>query len=264
MRIWDINPGYLNRQSLLGEHRELHGIISIIANGKYGYSRHPETIRWIGHDWALAKRHKQLACEMALRKFTDKSPVISCENDGTWPTTYIDEPDRQFQLLKEKYIYKEKGRISLPKNEQQLWSQHKYSVLARDPNIYKDIGRHVSVIKGDFPELALLLVELLRCPPTEGGIRNAIQHMWGYVADIPGSKNFEIHSCSLHRLLMETQKMAIVTNEPYITGSTALSELMSWLPDIVPVNTKLGVTQLKIENLSHSAPSEAESQNPST
>jgi len=23
MRVWDINPGYLNRQSLLGEHREL-------------------------------------------------------------------------------------------------------------------------------------------------------------------------------------------------------------------------------------------------
>jgi len=26
MRIWDIDPGFLNAQSLLGEHRELHGI----------------------------------------------------------------------------------------------------------------------------------------------------------------------------------------------------------------------------------------------
>jgi len=34
MRIWDIHPGYLNRQSLLGEHRELHGIFSIITNKK--------------------------------------------------------------------------------------------------------------------------------------------------------------------------------------------------------------------------------------
>jgi len=31
MRLWDINPGYLNRQSLLGEHRELHGIVSILV-----------------------------------------------------------------------------------------------------------------------------------------------------------------------------------------------------------------------------------------
>ena len=30
MRIWDVNPGYLNRQSLLGEHRELHGIYIIL------------------------------------------------------------------------------------------------------------------------------------------------------------------------------------------------------------------------------------------
>ena len=53
MRIWDINPGYLNRQSLLGEHRELHGIVSIILNIKKGYSKHPETIRWVGYGWSL-------------------------------------------------------------------------------------------------------------------------------------------------------------------------------------------------------------------
>ncbi|MGB0468223.1 MAG: pyrimidine dimer DNA glycosylase/endonuclease V [Pontibacterium sp.] len=34
MRIWDIDPGYLNRQSLLGKHRELHGMVSIIAHNK--------------------------------------------------------------------------------------------------------------------------------------------------------------------------------------------------------------------------------------
>ncbi|MDX8387130.1 MAG: pyrimidine dimer DNA glycosylase/endonuclease V [Ghiorsea sp.] len=29
MRIWDIHPGYLARQQLLGEHRELHGLFNI-------------------------------------------------------------------------------------------------------------------------------------------------------------------------------------------------------------------------------------------
>ena len=39
MRVWDLAAGYLNRQSLLGEHRELHGIYSIITENKAGYAR---------------------------------------------------------------------------------------------------------------------------------------------------------------------------------------------------------------------------------
>src|SRR5512144_1036602 len=84
MRIWDINPGYLNRQSLLGEHRELHGIVSIIVNGKKGHSKHPETVRWISHGWALKMRHQLLASEMSLRNFTDRTPVVICTNKGVW------------------------------------------------------------------------------------------------------------------------------------------------------------------------------------
>ena len=44
MRIWDVPAGYLNRQSLLGEHREL-GIYSILTNGGQA-GRHPEIPRW--------------------------------------------------------------------------------------------------------------------------------------------------------------------------------------------------------------------------
>lgn len=36
MRIWDISPAYLNRQSLLGEHRELHGLYNILSESKKG------------------------------------------------------------------------------------------------------------------------------------------------------------------------------------------------------------------------------------
>ena len=183
MRIWDINPGYLNRQSLLGEHRELHGIVSIIVNKKKGYSRHPETLRWIGYGWALKMRHKMLSCEMALRGYTDRTPVKTYSNKGKWPEIYIDNPDCQFKLLKEKYTGKEQGRIPLPKKPQQLWSQHKYSVLARNQNLYKRIGPDVSKNAMDFASLALLLTEELRQQPSEGGIKNAVQHMWGYVSD---------------------------------------------------------------------------------
>jgi hypothetical protein len=233
MRVWDINPGYLNRQSLLGEHRELHGIVSIIVNRKKGYANHPETVRWVGYGWALRQRHQLLAAEMSLRGFNDKSPVVTRSNKGRWPEVYIDEPFQQFQILKSKYINKEQGRIPLPGSAQQLWSHHKYSVLARDANLYRTLGRDVSVMRPhyDYSELAKVLTEQLRKPPPIGGLRNTLQHMWGYVSDCPSGIKGDVESWSLSRLLEEIQQRALTCKNPYLTCSTALSELRLWIPN---------------------------------
>ena len=233
MRIWDISPGYLNRQSLLGEHRELHGIVSIIVNKKKGYSNHPETVRWVGYGWALKQRHRQLAAEISLRGFAEKSPVATRTSIGVWPERYIDEPYRQFQILDIKYLDKEQGRIPLPKNVQELWSHHKYSVLARDASLYKKIGRAVSK-KGachDFSEYAKVVTEQLRKPPPIGGLKNALQHMWGHVSDYPSDTNDKVESWSLSRLLDEIQKRTLEGEARYLATSTALSELGVWLPN---------------------------------
>lgn len=230
MRIWDVHPGYLNRQSLLGEHRELHGLVSILVNGKKGYSKHPETLRWVGHGWAIKQRHKELVCEMSLRGYQDKTPVNTRSNKGIWPSVYIDEPHVQFKLLKEKYKNKEEGRIPLPKNEQELWSHHKYSVLARDQAKYKAIGHEVSRKEISFEQLSRELVETLRLQPRVGGIRNALQHMWGYVSEVPNENHAgNVESWSLTKLLAITQENTKISNDPYITHSTALSDLMVWL-----------------------------------
>ncbi|MDH5573806.1 MAG: pyrimidine dimer DNA glycosylase/endonuclease V, partial [Gammaproteobacteria bacterium] len=109
-----MNPGYLNRQSLLGEHRELHGIVAIISHNKKGYSRHPETLRWVGYGWALKQRHHLLVAEMNLRGYVDRSPVLLRAKPQCWPDIYIDEPARQLTILKEKYKTLEQGRIPLP------------------------------------------------------------------------------------------------------------------------------------------------------
>lgn len=69
MRIWDINPKELCRQHLLGEHRELHAIWSVLINGKKGYRNHPETQRWVGRQKALYVRHEQLVKEMKKRGY---------------------------------------------------------------------------------------------------------------------------------------------------------------------------------------------------
>lgn len=234
MRIWDVQPGYLNRQSLLGEHRELHGLVSILINGKQGYSRHPETLRWVDRGWALRQRHRLLAAEMALRGYRDQSPVeLATPSVGDWPATFIDPPARQFELLQEKYRDKEDGRIPLPRSAQQLWAQHKYSVMARDVALYQTLGKDVAQSRpaGEFSMLALQLVETLRRAPSTGGIRNALQHMWGYVSNEAGANSASVGAWSLERLLQEVQQRSRERQERYLLASTALSELAAWMPE---------------------------------
>jgi uncharacterized protein YbgA (DUF1722 family) len=230
VRIWDINPGYLNRQSLLGEHRELHAIVSIIKNNKKGYSRHPETLRWMEFGWALHQRHRLLAAEMNLRGYVDRTPVLLKTRFQKWPEIFVDPPATQFSILAEKYKNKEPGRIPLPKNAQELWAQHKYSVMARDASEYKRIGRWVASrktvnrISDIYPEL----MSLLRCPPSEGNLRNAVQHMWGYVSSFSSLAGEKIESKTTKSLLNEIQHLVFLHDVVYLKESTALDELIAW------------------------------------
>jgi len=77
MRVWDIPVRQLCRKHLLGEHRELHGLWNILTKhkGKGGYSRHPETLRWVGKSRALYNRHEALVVEMLRRGYKHLSPL---------------------------------------------------------------------------------------------------------------------------------------------------------------------------------------------
>lgn len=231
MRIWDINPGYLNRQSLLGEHRELHGIVSIIRNNKKGYSKHPETLRWVGYGWALKQRHKLLVAEMNLRGYVDRSPVLLRANANKWPEYFIDTPASQLSILSKKYMGIEPGRIPLPKNAQEIWAQHKYSVMARDISSYKSIGKWVTTTNGSraIDDVSLELTALLQLPPDQKLIHNALLHMWGYVSKYTANPNKTIESLSEKKLLHKTQQLALSNNVRYLVESTAISELCAWI-----------------------------------
>lgn len=233
MRVWDVHPAYLNDQNLLGEHRELHAIVAVIEGGKRGYANHPETLRWRGHGWALQMRHAMLVTEMALRGFTDRSPLVSGGKRGTWPPTFIDPPARQFELLRQKYSSRSPGRIPLPDDPHQLWANHKYSCLARDPSRCREIGRGVAEGRLDFSALAQTVTDLLRTPPTSGGVRNAALHMWGHVGSRDVTAHHEINTMPLDRLLRAIQARAQEdASETYVSRSTALSELLAWLPEL--------------------------------
>jgi len=103
MRIWDIPTGKLCRQHLLGEHRELHAIWSILTEGKRGYANHPETRRWRGRLKALFMRHDALVAEMTRRGFQHHSPLPKglATGDGV-QREYVDSCDEQIRILRDK------------------------------------------------------------------------------------------------------------------------------------------------------------------
>jgi hypothetical protein len=103
MRIWDLAPRRLCRAHLLGEHRELHAIWTVLTQGKKGYSRHPETLRWKGKLRALFLRHDAQVTEMKRRQYQHHSPLdYRLATGRAVQNAWIDSPRRQRALLKAK------------------------------------------------------------------------------------------------------------------------------------------------------------------
>lgn len=227
VRIWDVAPGYLNRQSLLGEHRELHGLANILIYGKRGYARHPETLRWLGCLSGLARRHAQLVAEMRLRGYTHLSPLDRQTGRLRWPDTFVTPVHDQYALLGEKYRAREPGRIPLPRNAQALWAQHKYSVMARDVSAYQSIGRAVARMRrgAAVPAIAEDLALFLRTTPSPGGLTNALEHMWGHISKQASDEERRAARRSAGGMLSVTCALAMRLQVDYLVQSTALGEL---------------------------------------
>lgn len=103
MRIWDLHPRILCRQHLLGEHRELHAIWSVLSGNSFGYRNHPETKRWSGKLLALKKRHTLLVNEMKSRGYKHRSPLSDPPVDSIGEqTVYLHTPEQQMEILESK------------------------------------------------------------------------------------------------------------------------------------------------------------------
>lgn len=104
MRIWDLSPAKLCSPHLLGEHRELHAIWSILTQDKKGYSSHPETIRWKGKLKALYFRHEELVKEMNERGFNHQSPLNPKFASGkSKQNVFVDSITVQIKNLQKKH-----------------------------------------------------------------------------------------------------------------------------------------------------------------
>lgn len=103
MRIWDLPPSVLCRKHLLGEHRELHAIWTVLTQNKKGYAKHPETLRWVGKLKALAKRHESLVDEMKKRDYKHNSNLdMSLATGSAIQKKFIHTIEEQKEIIKNK------------------------------------------------------------------------------------------------------------------------------------------------------------------
>lgn len=105
MRVWDIHPKHLCTKHLLAEHRELHGLWNILTKHKMkgGYSKHPETLRWVGKEKALYQRHQDLVKEFERRGYNHKTPLDKTLATGKGgQNIFINTISEQKEILKKK------------------------------------------------------------------------------------------------------------------------------------------------------------------
>lgn len=235
MRVWDIHPGYLSRQSLLGQHAEIHAIYSIITGGKKGYASHPETMRWKGRLHSLARSHALSVKEMTLRAMGHHSPIPEGDfADSIVNKTYVDKPAEQFAILKEKYrALGVSGRIPLPCRGSEFWSHHKYAVMARGYRYYKEIQSYMGQ-KRDMPmeresELMQKVLCLLEEPFAVKELPNLMEHLWGYVKNDAEPEERELFREYLAEnplsLLAYLYGLAVKYRQPYLLQSTVFADL---------------------------------------
>ncbi|GEK46973.1 hypothetical protein HPA02_12560 [Bisbaumannia pacifica] len=205
VEAWDLSPAYLNRRELLWAWH---------ARGTTPGGR----ARLAAELWGRGER-------VALLPSGPVAPEEACL-----------DPQRiaeQLAWLAAARRWRTPGRLPPPLQAQRLWRQHKYSVMARSPRRYRQIGREVAALpRGVLPTaLALELSEWLLTAPTPGGLRNAVQHLWGYVAEVAPPARGEVDGWTSARLLRETRDRALHSRQPYLLESTALGELAAWLPE---------------------------------
>ena len=236
MRVWDIHPGYLSRQSLLGQHAEIHAIYNIIKENKKGYSFHPETLRWKGRLARLKYRHDLTVMEMGLRSLGHRSPMNeekTCPNLSGF--VYIDQPAEQFAILEKKYASLPlAGRIPLAGRGSDFFSHHKYSIMVRGLKRYNEILSFLGE-KEDLPisqegDLIQRVLAILEAPVDKLVLPELTNRLWSYVKNQADSdeQNFYEMNCEkdAHSLLNFMFSLAVKYNETCLLHSTVFADLL--------------------------------------
>lgn len=245
MRVWDLHPGYLSRQSLLGQHAEIHAVHAVINDQKKSYSTHPETRRWKEKPGLLKRVHDLTVFEMKLRGFNHNSPFPenfldqgeAFRKEGEVEESkplYVDRPVEQVLILREKYLEREQeGRIPLPNNIFDFWAHHKYSIMARGYNCYKEIqallneNNQCAIPEATF-EFEKIMV-MMNHPVIAPALKNTVDHLWGYFKRAAGREEKEEFMQKkekniLPELIPFMYKLALKYDSTYLQQSTIFAD----------------------------------------
>jgi hypothetical protein len=222
-QLYEYDPGYLTGAALEEQLELLHYCL-INTSGIYL----DEDLRnWTGHTDALTVQLNLLQAERAFRT-ADLPEYLQTSGDSiVWPHQLPQTLIMQFARLADSKAGDSPTppRLNKPRNEQSLWAQHKYSILARNQTLYLSLGPMVARQQLEFDDLLGELSYCKRIPPLAAGLRNAVGHLWGYVAKwstlVPTTTN-------LYSLMLEIQNLAIQHHVAYLLQSTALVELAYW------------------------------------
>jgi len=109
MRMWNVDPKYMCRQHLLGEHVEMHMFVGIIIKGTSleGYIR-----GGLVEVHNIQKRHDELVVEMLRRGYKHHSPLpdsyklklIAGKVDGKWNEVELTKRCLGCRLEVQKYV----------------------------------------------------------------------------------------------------------------------------------------------------------------
>ncbi|WP_166262299.1 YbgA family protein [Marinobacter salicampi] len=222
-RVFDIDAGLLDDELLSGQLRLLVGLV---GGGRPRNAQTPAPRGWQGHEDALALRLNQVLEEVILRGGATPGRVSVTEESVIWPVPDPADLKDQLDKVRERAQGGLTGRIRMPRNDHELWATYKYSVLARNYRAYQSFGQRVAARSIAVDELWLSMVSASRVAPLPGGMRNALQHMWGYVS---GFSTMSPQTEDLVGLAGEIQRLAVAHEVSYLLNSTALGELRAWL-----------------------------------
>ena len=109
---------------------------------------------------------------------------------------------------------------------EKLWREEKYRVMFHSQKHYDQIRK---TMRDQFPheQIEQLINAALHQTPTEGSMRNACQHMWGYfrkVATPEEKQKYEqlLNTCDVPTLLCFLQQLANHYSVTYLRESTIL------------------------------------------
>lgn len=219
--IFDLDPGFLDDEWLSAQMRLVMGLSSADDAAR---QRLPEC--WQGHEDALVLRLNQLIVEMRMRGQATPEPLPLTAESVIWPARGATPLEEQVARVGERARSGRVGRIRLPRNDHELWASYKYTVLARNHQAYLRFGQRIAARAIPYETLWYEMINASRVAPTPGGVRNAVQHMWGYVSNL-SAVNPQVGS--LQALLVEIQRLAVAHQVSYLLNSTALGELMAWV-----------------------------------